>query len=146
MMHCQGVEKQLGKFTLNGLINICLCREFTNHQNSVWMSAVLWLKWFSRKKCGALIGSSFWRSQNPVSTFLYSHFVTYFRWLRSLILFTSFRSRFISDPKIFSGAYKQRECEASDPRIALHRINPRSIHLLFVLRFFFSCHLVEYQF
>ena len=41
MKHCRGVEKQLG--------------------NSVWMSTLL--KWFSRKKCGALIVSSFWSSQ-----------------------------------------------------------------------------------
>ena len=38
------------------------------HQNCVRARTVLQLKWFSHKKCSALIWSSIWSSQNPRST------------------------------------------------------------------------------
>ena len=60
---CTQKKKHGGKFKFKGLLNICLCARFTYHQNSVRVRTVLQLKWFSHKKCSALIWSSIWSSQ-----------------------------------------------------------------------------------
>ena len=89
---------------------MCLCMRFTYHQNSVRMRMQRVNRGLLLEPAESPINPSFIHMSSPIPDGCESLF-----YLPPLQPFF-----FFSFPKNFSGAYKQCECEASDPRIAPH--------------------------